>query len=85
MCYEQLIATLQSMNNNKEADEYQIQLAHWLRDNKVYDRVISLEELDAKPPTFSKFMDEFDVWDKAGKKVKDMAKKAIMLQPKNEA
>ncbi|KAK3090311.1 hypothetical protein FSP39_010840 [Pinctada imbricata] len=78
VCFENLIATLQSMNNNKEADEYQIQLAQWLRDNKVYDRVVSLEELSAKARPFSEFMDEFDKWDRAKEKVKDLAMKQLL-------
>ncbi|KAJ8305717.1 hypothetical protein KUTeg_016262 [Tegillarca granosa] len=69
VCYEHLISTLQSLNRNKEADEVQIQLSQWLRDNKVNDHVITLEELHTAPESYSKFMDEFDAWDKAAKKI----------------
>lgn len=73
VCYEHLISTLQSLNRNKEADEVQIQLSQWLRDNKVNDHVITSEELHTVPESFSKFMDEFDVWDKTAKKILSLA------------
>lgn len=77
MCYDHLINTLQSMNQNKEADEFQIQLSQWLRDNPVYDKQITLQELSQKPEPYSKFLEEFNVWEKRTKKVLDFAKQIV--------
>ncbi|CAG2217003.1 unnamed protein product [Mytilus edulis] len=77
VCYDHLINTLQSLNQNKEADEFQIQLSQWLRDNPVYDKQITMEDLTAKPEPFSKFLDNFNVWEKRTKKVLDFAKRVV--------
>ncbi|XP_060082100.1 amyloid protein-binding protein 2-like [Ylistrum balloti] len=69
VCFEHLISTLQSINMNKEADEVQIKLSQWLRDHPVYERVISVEDLQQKAQPFSRFMEEFDIWEKHTKKI----------------
>ena len=77
MCYDHLINTLQSLNENKEADEFQIQLSQWLRDNPVYDKQVTLQDLTAKPKPFSQFLEDFNVWEKRTKKVLNMAKNIL--------
>lgn len=78
MCYDHLINTLQSLNQNKEADEFQIKLSQWLRDNPVYDKEITLAELTEKPSSYSKFLEEFNVWEKHTKTVLNFAKEMAL-------
>lgn len=74
--YDTLIATLQSLNRNKESDHYQIQLSKWLRDNPKHDTVVRLQQLQEDPPTIDNFKDEFNVWEKKGKAILSVLKKA---------
>lgn len=74
--YDTLIATLQSLNRNKESDHYQIQLSKWLRDNPKHDTVVTLQQLQEDPPTIDNFKDEFNVWEKKGKAILSVLKKA---------
>lgn len=74
--YDTLIATLQSLNRNKESDHYQIQLSKWLRDNPKHDTVVMLQQLQEDPPTIDNFKDEFNVWEKKGKAILSVLKKA---------
>ncbi|XP_069127253.1 LOW QUALITY PROTEIN: amyloid protein-binding protein 2-like [Argopecten irradians] len=69
VCFEHLVSTLQSISLNKEADEVQIKLSQWLRDHPVYDRVITVEDLQEKAVPFSKFQEDFNVWEKHTKKL----------------
>lgn len=74
--YDTLIVTLQSLNRNKESDHYQIQLSKWLRDNPKHDTVVTLQQLQEDPPTIDNFKDEFNVWEKKGKAILSVLKKA---------
>lgn len=74
--YDTLIATLQSLNRNKESDHYQIQLSKWLRDNPKHDTMVTLQQLQQDPPTIDNFKDEFNVWEKKGKAILSVLKKA---------
>lgn len=79
--YDTLIATLQSLNRNKESDHYQIQLSKWLRDNPKHDTVVTLQQLQEDPPTIDNFKDEFNVWEKKGKAILSVLKKAKNWRP----
>lgn len=67
---------MQSLNRNKESDHYQIQLSKWLRDNPKHDTVVTLQQLQQDPPTIDNFKDEFNVWEKKGKAILSVLKKA---------
>ncbi|KAL3868968.1 hypothetical protein ACJMK2_041713 [Sinanodonta woodiana] len=68
-CFEHLINTLQALNRNKEADEIQIKLSQWIRDNPPMESGITIEILHDKPKPFSAFMQDFNIWEKRSKKV----------------
>lgn len=64
MCYSNLISTLQALNNNKDADDVQVQYSQWLRNNPKHHKPNTLEELNAQPQPFTEFMEKLNVMEK---------------------
>ncbi|KAL5017202.1 hypothetical protein ScPMuIL_006791 [Solemya velum] len=64
MCYSNLISTLQALNNNKDADDVQVQYSQWLRNNPKHHKSNTLEELNAQPQPFTEFMEKLNVLEK---------------------
>ncbi|XP_071118973.1 uncharacterized protein [Haliotis cracherodii] len=68
MCYDNLVKLLQSGGQNKQADDVQKSLSHWLQENPALDKPVSLDTLRQKPPLYKEFLEKYDKWGATVKK-----------------
>lgn len=83
-CFDTLIHTLQSLDMNKQVDNAQIQLSHWLRENPKLESTVTIPMLNEEPQSIEQFMTDFNIWENKAKKAIIFAKEMENQQENTE-